>query len=102
LPNTASHVAYAERAPVGRECADRFGGWCRFAREGHLAERGVEVIAPRIDATVRAARGTLSLHELLLTAFVALTWFVVLGYNFFILIAGTGYLLGITQSLWRH
>jgi cytochrome c oxidase cbb3-type subunit 1 len=25
-------------------------------------------------------------------------WFVVLGYNFFILIAGTGYLLGITQS----
>ncbi|MGJ3263570.1 MAG: cytochrome-c oxidase, cbb3-type subunit I [Salinarimonas sp.] len=27
-----------------------------------------------------------------------LPWFVVLGYNFFILIAGTGYLLGITQS----
>jgi cytochrome c oxidase cbb3-type subunit 1 len=25
-------------------------------------------------------------------------WFVVLGYNFFIVIAGTGYLLGITQS----
>ena len=25
-------------------------------------------------------------------------WFVVIGYNFFILIAGTGYLLGITQS----
>lgn len=25
-------------------------------------------------------------------------WFVVLEYNFFILIAGTGYLLGITQS----
>jgi cytochrome c oxidase cbb3-type subunit I len=25
-------------------------------------------------------------------------WFVVLGYNFFILIAGTGYLLGVTQS----
>ena len=25
-------------------------------------------------------------------------WFVILGYNFFILIAGTGYLLGITQS----
>ncbi len=25
-------------------------------------------------------------------------WFVVLGYNFFILIAGTGYLIGITQS----
>src|SRR5208282_5091206 len=25
-------------------------------------------------------------------------WFVVLGYNFFILIAGTGYLLGITES----
>ena len=25
-------------------------------------------------------------------------WFVVLGYNFFIIIAGTGYLLGITQS----
>ncbi|MFG1430127.1 cytochrome-c oxidase, cbb3-type subunit I [Xanthobacter sp. V2C-8] len=25
-------------------------------------------------------------------------WFVMLGYNFFILIAGTGYLLGITQS----
>src|SRR6202011_1481754 len=25
-------------------------------------------------------------------------WFVVLGYNFFILIAGTGYLLGITFS----
>jgi cytochrome c oxidase cbb3-type subunit 1 len=25
-------------------------------------------------------------------------WFVVLGYNFFILIAGTGYMLGITQS----
>ncbi len=25
-------------------------------------------------------------------------WFVVLGYNFFILVAGTGYLLGITQS----
>jgi cytochrome c oxidase cbb3-type subunit 1 len=25
-------------------------------------------------------------------------WFVVLGYNFFILIAGTGYLLGITQG----
>ncbi|HZD91159.1 MAG TPA: cytochrome-c oxidase, cbb3-type subunit I [Pseudolabrys sp.] len=25
-------------------------------------------------------------------------WFVVLGYNFFILIAGTGYVLGITQS----
>ncbi|MDQ0511976.1 cytochrome c oxidase cbb3-type subunit 1 [Angulomicrobium amanitiforme] len=25
-------------------------------------------------------------------------WFVVLGYNFFILLAGTGYLLGITQS----
>ena len=25
-------------------------------------------------------------------------WFVVVGYNFFILIAGTGYLLGITQS----
>jgi cytochrome c oxidase cbb3-type subunit 1 len=25
-------------------------------------------------------------------------WFVVLGYNFFILIAGTGYLLGITQA----
>ncbi len=24
-------------------------------------------------------------------------WFVVLGYNFFIVIAGTGYLLGITQ-----
>jgi cytochrome c oxidase cbb3-type subunit I len=26
------------------------------------------------------------------------TWFVVLGYNFFIVIAGTGYLLGVTQS----
>jgi len=25
-------------------------------------------------------------------------WFVVLGYNFFIIIAGTGYLLGVTQS----
>jgi len=25
-------------------------------------------------------------------------WFVVLGYNFFILVAGTGYLLGVTQS----
>ena len=25
-------------------------------------------------------------------------WFVILGYNFFIVIAGTGYLLGITQS----
>lgn len=25
-------------------------------------------------------------------------WFVVIGYNFFILIAGTGYLLGVTQS----
>src|SRR3569833_1125789 len=25
-------------------------------------------------------------------------WFVVVGYNFFILIAGTGYLLGVTQS----
>ena len=25
-------------------------------------------------------------------------WFVIIGYNFFILIAGTGYLLGITQS----
>ena len=25
-------------------------------------------------------------------------WFVVLGYNFFIVIAGTGYLLGVTQS----
>src|SRR5665647_1350154 len=25
-------------------------------------------------------------------------WFIVLGYNFFIVIAGTGYLLGITQS----
>ena len=25
-------------------------------------------------------------------------WFVVLGYNFFIVIAGTGYLLGITQQ----
>ncbi|WP_299812946.1 cytochrome-c oxidase, cbb3-type subunit I [Tardiphaga sp.] len=25
-------------------------------------------------------------------------WFVILGYNFFILIAGTGYLLGVTQS----
>src|SRR5262249_58174690 len=25
-------------------------------------------------------------------------WFVVLGYNFFIVVAGTGYLLGITQS----
>ena len=25
-------------------------------------------------------------------------WFVVFGYNFFILIAGTGYLLGVTQS----
>ena len=25
-------------------------------------------------------------------------WFVVLGYNFFIVIAGTGYLLGITQG----
>ena len=26
------------------------------------------------------------------------SWFVVLGYNFFILIAGTGYLLGITRG----
>jgi cytochrome c oxidase cbb3-type subunit I len=26
------------------------------------------------------------------------TWFVILGYNFFIVIAGTGYLLGVTQS----
>ncbi len=26
------------------------------------------------------------------------SWFVVVGYNFFILIAGTGYLLGVTQS----
>ncbi len=26
------------------------------------------------------------------------TWFVVLGYNFFIVVAGTGYLLGVTQS----
>jgi cytochrome c oxidase cbb3-type subunit 1 len=26
------------------------------------------------------------------------SWFVVLGYNFFIVIAGTGYLLGVTQS----
>ena len=25
-------------------------------------------------------------------------WFVVIGYNFFILVAGTGYLLGVTQS----
>ena len=25
-------------------------------------------------------------------------WFVVLGYNFFIVIAGTGYLLGVTRS----
>src|SRR5215471_208538 len=25
-------------------------------------------------------------------------WFVVLGYNFFIVVAGTGYLLGVTQS----
>jgi cytochrome c oxidase cbb3-type subunit 1 len=32
-----------------------------------------------------------------LVGFVA-PWFVILGYNFFIVIAGTGYLLGVTQS----
>ena len=59
--DAAREVAHAVRRDVPFERADRLGERQARAAIAHLAERRVEVVAPRVDAPVGAAPGLLPL-----------------------------------------